>query len=66
MVNQTGPPPTSQPEEGIIETANQKLPSMKNTMKSPDLERISSQNKALSRGYNQDPRPERATHVPAL
>ena len=43
-------PPTSQPEGGFIETANQKLPSIQNAPKSPDLERISAPDKEHSRG----------------
>ena len=43
-------PPTSQPEEGFIETANQKLQSIQNAPKSPDLERISAPDKERSQG----------------
>ena len=50
MVNWTGLPSTGQPEEGFIETANQKHPSMKNAPKSPDLELISAPDKERWRG----------------
>ena len=50
MVNEIGLPPTSQPEEGFIETANQKDPSIQKAVKSPDLERISAPDKERSWG----------------